>query len=181
MHLVCYPLPRPAGRATLFVRRPLVIGVGNPYRHDDGVGIAAIERLRDLSLTDVCLVEESGEPVALVQRWDGHDAVVLVDAVDSGGAAEAGALHRFECTGGEWDVVPSASAISSHGLGVAEAVELGRVLDRLPARLVFFGVEAADTSDGVGLSAAVLHGLDGLLDEVVSLLAGSDAVGEAAP
>ena len=65
--------------------RILIIGVGNPYRSDDGVGVAAIERLRQAGLIGVDLVEESGEPVALVQRWSGRSKVFLIDAVDSGG------------------------------------------------------------------------------------------------
>ncbi|MGD0593392.1 MAG: hydrogenase maturation protease [Acidimicrobiales bacterium] len=146
--------------------RRLIIGVGNPFRHDDGVGIAAIERLRLCGLHDTDLVEESGEPVALVQRWTGRETVVLVDAVDSGGPA--GTLHRFECTKGLWGDVAPAAAVSTHGLGVLEAVELGRVLDRLPDRLVLLGVEAADVSDGVGLSPPVAAAVEALVGELTA-------------
>lgn len=143
----------------------LVIGVGNPYRHDDGVGVALIARLRECGLPGVELVEESGEPAALVQRWSGWKTVVLVDAVDAG--KKAGTLHRFEWAGGRWDAAPSAAAVSTHGLGLAEAVELGRVLERLPDHLVVYGIEVADVSHGVGLSPPVAAALDTLVDDLV--------------
>ncbi|MGO8875356.1 MAG: hydrogenase maturation protease [Acidimicrobiales bacterium] len=143
----------------------LVIGVGNPYRRDDGVGIAVIERLREVGVPSLDLVEESGEPVALVQRWSGRDTVVLVDAVESG--APAGTLHRFECVGGEWDVAPPAAAVSTHGIGVAEAVALGDALECLPRHLVLYGIEVGDVGNGVGLSPEVAAALDTLVDDLV--------------
>jgi hydrogenase maturation protease len=148
------------------VSRILFIGVGNPYRTDDGVGAAAIERLRRAGLRGVDLVEESGEPVALVQRWSGRSKVFLIDAVDSGG--EPGALHRFECIDGHWDAAPPASAVSTHGIGVAEAVELARVLERLPAHLVLYGIEVGDVRNGVGLSPPVAEALETLVDDLVA-------------
>ena len=44
---------------------------------------------------------------------------------------------------------------SSHGLGLAEAVELARSLDRLPPSLVIFGIEGTDFGLGTRLSYPV--------------------------
>lgn len=145
--------------------RVLVVGVGNPFRRDDGVGLKVLGRLTSMAGDDDALagadiVEESGEPVALIARWTGYDDVIMIDAVSSGG--EPGALHRIECSGGNWDVGRSSARASTHGLGVAEAVALGQSLDRLPRRLVVLGVETGDTSQGEGLSAAVERQVDHL-------------------
>jgi len=52
--------------------------------------------------------------------------------------------------------MPAATAAaSSHGMGLGEAVELARVLGRLPERLVVYAVEGEDVSVGRGLSAPV--------------------------
>ncbi len=144
--------------------RPLVIGIGNPYRHDDGLGPALIERLRLAGEDRLEIVEETGEPAALVQRWSGRGCVLLVDAVDSGGLP--GGLHRFDCQRGSWRAGPPPAVLSTHGSGIVEAVELGRALDRLPDQLVFFGIEVEDTSDGVGLSPKVSVALDSLVREL---------------
>lgn len=131
----------------------LVIAVGNPYRRDDGVGLAVLEHLSQEDLPGVTLVEESGESAALISRWQGAPFVVLVDAVSSG--ATAGTVHRLERGDGQWSVGARSAQASTHSLGVGSAIELGRVLDCLPDRLVLFGVETADVGNGEGLTSPV--------------------------
>jgi hydrogenase maturation protease len=59
---------------------------------------------------------------------------------------------------------------SSHGIGVAEAVELARALGRLPRRLTLIGVEAAGFEVGASLSSAVADRLDDAVRAVVAAL-----------
>lgn len=146
--------------------RALVIGVGNPYRRDDGVGIAVVERLRQEAELDLDVVEESGEPAALVERWTGRSLVVLVDALRSG--APGGTVQRVESDLRRWNAPTGSSHMSGHGLGVAEAIDLGEALDRLPDRLLIFGVEAADLADGTGLSPAVAAAVSVVVDAIRS-------------
>lgn len=158
----------------------LVIGVGNPYRRDDGVGVAVVDALLALACdpepdptgsgqlappAEVEIVEESGESAALVARWSGHRFVILVDAISSGAAA--GSVQRIECSAGRWDLGSRVAATSTHGLGLADAVALGQALGRLPERLVIFGVEADDTSNGAGLSPAVSTAVDAVISAVL--------------
>lgn len=142
----------------------LVIGVGNPYRRDDGFGVAVLQRLREFDAAGVRIVEESGEPTALIARWSGEHSVIMVDAVSSG--ATPGTVHRLECGDGNWDTGARAGAASTHGLGIADAVELGRSLDRLPRRLVIFGVETADVSNGEGLTSPVAAAVDPVVSAI---------------
>lgn len=127
----------------------LVICVGNPYRRDDGVGLAVMAALPDA----VRAIEATGEPTELLNLWSGEPRVVLVDAMSTGAAP--GTVHVMVCRDGRWDTAPPSSSASTHGLGVAEAVGLGHALGELPADIVLVGVEVADTAQGVGLSAPV--------------------------
>lgn len=129
----------------------LVIGVGNPDRRDDGAG-PALARL--LSLTpnrrfDVTTC--SGEATALIRLFTGRDHVEIVDACVSG--ATPGAVMRFDMS--KAPVPAHFKAVSSHGFGVAEAVELARVLGQLPAIVILHAIEAADIGMGQGLTPAV--------------------------
>jgi hydrogenase maturation protease len=128
---------------------PLVICVGNPYRRDDGVGVAVMAALPP----GTPVVEATGEPTELLNLWSGAPRVVLVDAMSAGAAP--GTVHVLACRDGLWDAAPPAAAASTHGLGVAEAVALGEALGNLPRELLLVGIEVADTSYGVGLSDAV--------------------------
>lgn len=46
-------------------------------------------------------------------------------------------------------------SVSSHGLGLDEAIGLALALDRMPGRLIVHAAEAADLSQGTGLTPAV--------------------------
>jgi hydrogenase maturation protease len=140
----------------------VVIGVGNPYRRDDGVGPALADRLARIGLSDVDIRVLDGEPTGLLDAWSGAQLAIVVDAVLSR-PARPGQIHRTNLT---TPVGPSAT--SSHGLGVPEAVELGRALDRLPGHLIVYAVEAEDVGYGAGLTPKVAGALPELLDAVLT-------------
>ena len=57
-----------------------VIGIGNPYRHDDAAGLVVLASLSQRFAAEqrIRLVELDGEPVRLIQSWErllGADAV----------------------------------------------------------------------------------------------------------
>jgi len=132
-----------------------VVGVGNRWRSDDGIGPAVAARLRELA-PDLDVVVREGEPVALLDALEGAGAAVVVDAVSSGGAP--GTVHRLDAT---TEPLPrELFARSTHHLGLADAVELGRALDRLPARLVVVGIEGASWDAGDELSPEVAAALE---------------------
>ena len=91
VHLVRDPLPEARGRASL-----RVVCVGNRWRSDDAAGLEVARRLEGTLPPRVELVEREGEPTALIDAWEGADALWLVDAVSSG--AEAGTVHRLDAS-----------------------------------------------------------------------------------
>jgi hydrogenase maturation protease len=140
----------------------VVIGIGNPYRRDDGIGPAFAERLATLVPPDVDVHVLDGEPTALLDAWTGAQLAIVVDAVLST-PPQPGQIHRTNLT-----ALTRSSGTSSHGLGLPEAIELGRALDRLPEHLIIYTVEAADVSYGTDLSPALAAALPQLLDAVLT-------------
>ena len=142
----------------------MVIGVGNALRGDDAAGLVVARRARERGLE---AIEQEGEPVGLIEAFAGHETVVVVDAVRSG--APPGTVHRCDVSAAPLPA-PFAAAASTHALGLGEAIELARALDRLPSRIVVFGVEGERFDTGAALSEAVVSALDPLLDAVVAEL-----------
>jgi hydrogenase maturation protease len=140
----------------------VVIGIGNPYRRDDGIGPALAGRLTRLGLSNVDVRVLDGEPTSLLEAWTGARLAIVVDAVLCR-PARPGQIHRTSLPG-----LAGRPATSSHGLGVPEAIELGRALDRLPGRLIVYAVEAADVGFGTDLSPEVAAALPELLDAVLT-------------
>jgi hydrogenase maturation protease len=131
--------------------RLLVIGIGNAYRSDDAVGLVMARHLRPLLPDHVTVVEAPRDGIALLDLWRQADAVILIDAVCSG--AIPGTLHRLEV--GKTPLAEGVCLTSTHGFGVAEAIELARELRQLPAFLAIYGIEGQTFSMGEGLSPAV--------------------------
>jgi hydrogenase maturation protease len=128
-----------------------VIGVGNPWRADDGVGLAVARRLRELVAEDVEVLEREGEPTGLIDAWDGADRLWLIDAVSSG--ATPGSVHRLDVS--EQELPAELFQTSTHHVGLHEAIELARALGRLPAHVVVYGIEAGSFGPGEGLTGEV--------------------------
>jgi hydrogenase maturation protease len=131
--------------------KTVFIGVGNPFRGDDGAGIAVVRRLRQEIPSEVRVLEETGDGAELLEAWKGADCVILVDAVQSG--APPATIHRLDARVEKLPVWFSHS--STHLFGVAEAIELARVMGDLPAQLIVYGIEGLDFSAGTALSPEV--------------------------
>ncbi len=144
--------PRASSRKPQADHAVLVIGVGNPDRGDDGAGIAVVRRLRGREGPAFRLLEVCSNVSRLIDCWDVSDTVVLVDATSSG--LRPGTVRRFDVTTAP---LPARAfhGGSTHGFGVAEAVELARALGRLPRRLIVYGIEGARFGVEHGLSAPV--------------------------
>lgn len=143
--------------------RTLVIGVGNAYRSDDGVGPSIAREVRRKALRGVDVREESGEGAALMEAWRDAERVILVDAVSSGGAP--GTIYRFEIP--EETMPARFFNYSTHAFSVAEAVELGRALDLLPAHLTVFGIEGEHFASGEGLSDGVRRAAEEVVRQIL--------------
>ena len=128
-----------------------MVCIGNRWRSDDAVGLEVAGRLAGTLPPGVELLEREGEPTALLDAWEGADALWLVDAVASG--AEAGTVHRLDA--GASELPAELFRASTHHVGLAEAVELARALGRLPERTIVYGVEGGSFRVGEELSPAV--------------------------
>ncbi len=147
-----HPLPDARDRPRLTALR--VIGIGSRERGDDAAGLLAARFLRTRVPAGVSVVCCSADPVSLFEAWADAERVWLTDAVMSG--APTGTVHRIDVASEA--LLPRPRCRSTHGLGLAEAVELGRTLGRLPRSLVIFGIEAASFPVGGWPSAAVRAG-----------------------
>jgi len=127
----------------------LLIGIGNAWRRDDGAGPAVAERLAGHPGLRTLILPGEGSEV--IEAWRGLDHVIVVDAMRSGAAV--GTIRRFDAASVS---LPAGEFPSlSHRFGLAEAVEMARILGRLPARLDIWGIEAGDVGQGPGLSPEV--------------------------
>ena len=156
--------------------KTVVIGIGNPFRNDDGIGPAVAAQIEERRLPGVRVVMSDGEPAGLLEAWDGAGLAVVVDAIHLVPASPGG-IHRL--TAGQLET--SGTAASSHGFGVPDAWRLGQALGRLPRRIVIFAVEAADTGPGTGLSPPAAAALPEVVAAVMAELKPAPTPGSQRP
>ncbi|MFH1862623.1 MAG: hydrogenase maturation protease, partial [bacterium] len=141
-----------------------VLGLGNLQRRDDGVGCLTVrafaQKIGDMDI----IISESDDPAALWYIERDVAFLVIVDAVFSG--AEPGAIFRLDATK---DALPREyfPTVSTHVLQLADAIEIARVLMRLPEKVIVYGIEGADYSFGDGLTPEVERASDDVVGRLL--------------
>jgi hydrogenase maturation protease len=149
-------------------RRVLVVCVGNALVGDDAAGCAVHDRLADRRLPAGVRLELLGVGgIRLLDLLEGEDALVAVDAVHFG--APPGTVHVLA-----WDDLPKVStAVTSHGIGLREAIEVGRRLspESMPSRVYLVGIEGRDFDRiGEGMTTAVAAAIEPAARAVLDLV-----------
>lgn len=145
--------------------RVLVIGVGNPFRRDDGAGPAVVAALRAEVAqlpADTLLVDSDGEPGRMLGLWHRQDSVVVVEVVHAR-HGQAGRLHTVTAERAARSAVRPAS---THAMGLGETFALAAALDRMPREVTVHAVEGADFGLGYGLTPSVAAALPELTRRV---------------
>jgi len=149
----------------------LVIGLGNPLMGDDGIGLAALERLAASGAVPrgVELVDGGTWGMNLLHRIESADAVILLDAIQAGTAP--GTVVELE-----GDAVPRrlAHKLSPHQIDLAEVLAIAALRGALPPRLIALGIEPGVVEMSSRLSPAVEAALPRLLERVIERLAEPD-------
>jgi hydrogenase maturation protease len=146
----------------------LVLGVGNPLMGDDGVGIAALECLRDgwRLPADVELVDGGTWGLALLPAIEAANRLLLIDAIDVG--ESPGTLHVLER-----DEIPRhlATKLSPHEVDLREVLALAELRGNLPIETVVIGLQPATVELSTELSEACRDRLGALVVAVTQRLA----------
>lgn len=132
-----------------------IIGIGSPFG-DDAAGLEAARRLSAAPPAGVTVVCADRPGAGLLDFLEVANAAILIDATRSG--APPGTLHDVDLRRAGTLV---SRLVSSHEIGVAEALELARALGRSPRRGRFLGIEAPrEGALRAGLSAPVEQCVD---------------------
>ena len=145
------------------MKRPIILGYGNPDRGDDAAGLLVARRLRERGIE---AREFTFDGLSLLQSWRDFDNVLVIDAVVTG--SEPGTI--FEWRAGDLKLDHVDFPGSTHSFGLAEAIELGRALQCLPRRLEVIGIEARDFTMGHAPSKKVTEAVAAAADRIVKRL-----------
>lgn len=143
-----------------------ILGIGQSLRGDDAAGLEAVRLWREKfpETARRVRVELSELPgLAMLDLFDGVDAAILVDAVQS--PASAGTVISLGL-----DELASFTpdAGSAHGWGLAETLQLGRSLypSLAKCRVTLIGIAGGQFGMGAGLSSQVRAAMEKAADMI---------------
>lgn len=128
----------------------VVIGLGNPLRGDDGIGIVLVAELAAAlaGRADLECADAGASGMQVVHLIAGRRKAVLLDCARMG--APPGAIRCF--TPGDARAQHMLARLSLHEGDLLQMLELSRRLGEAPGEIVIFGIEPADLSPSPALS-----------------------------
>jgi hydrogenase maturation protease len=145
----------------------LVVGLGNPLRGDDGVGVRVAQALAEQDLPgDVEVLDGGTLGLGLVPLMEGRQRVIVVDAADVG--RTPGQFVRFRLDGAR--LMGDDQHLSVHAAGLRDALLLARALKTLPDEVILVGVQPANLEWNSSLSPEVEAAIPGIIATVVEEL-----------
>lgn len=145
--------------------KALILGLGNPFRGDDGIGSAVIAALHSQKMPPDVVAIDGGTPgLETVLIWKGYERVIIVDAAEMG--MSPGNWKRFLLEEAVLPVSEGAMKGTLHDAGLAEALALAAALRILPPEMIFYCVQPAFTGWSSDLSKPVGSSIAALCDAI---------------
>ncbi|NLS93134.1 MAG: hydrogenase maturation protease [Planctomycetaceae bacterium] len=149
--------------------KTLVLGLGNWIVADDSVGLHVAARLRELlaDRDDVEVGEDYWGGLRLMERMEGYDRAIVIDAIVTGAAP--GTIHHLTP-----DAIPTQRSCSAHDMNLTTALQFGRQAGvNLPDNraILLVGIEAQDILTFTEeCTPAVAASIPKAVEEVLKLL-----------
>jgi hydrogenase maturation protease len=146
--------------------KTLVLGLGNLVHSDDGLGVHAIQALRQDSRVpaDTVLMDGGTLGLSLLPHISAFQRLLVIDALDVN--ESPGTLLRLE--GKALRNLPGKASV--HQLGFADLMVALELLGESPEEIVLFGVQPLSTEWSTELTPPVREALGPLFDALLEQL-----------
>ena len=147
--------------------KTIVIGLGNILLKDEGIGVHAVNAVRERYTfsPEVEIIDGGTLGLDLLHYFEGRDQILIVDAVD------------FKKDGGyigviEDDAIPSAlfAKLSVHHIGLSDVMFAAKLLDYKPSKIRLIGIQPQSLNVGLDMTERVSSKMGELIDKIVMTL-----------
>ncbi|MCA9932321.1 MAG: hydrogenase maturation protease [Anaerolineales bacterium] len=159
--------------------KTLVVGLGNPYLTDDGVGVKVayeIERIlasnqQPAASDHIDVTEASVGGLRLMELMIGYDRVIIADAFTKPGERQPGRIHRLTLDDLR-AISPTQHSASAHDTTLVTALDSGRALGfHLPDEVIIYAVEVENVLEfseepTTAVAAAISPVVEAVLQEL---------------
>ena len=142
-----------------------IIGVGNPLRKDDGIGIHLLKILKkeaDHLPQTVTFIDGGTGGMNLLHLFRRYDIIILLDAVNFLGTPGETRFFTFEDIQSKKKV----STISTHNADLFQIIQIGLELDECPKKIFIFGVQPANVCFGEGFTNRIKKQMNSIVTDM---------------
>lgn len=140
-----------------------ILGIGNALYTDEGLGVTVLPRLQESlkGIRNIEFVDGTTEGMQLLGPVEATQKLIIIDAINAG--KEPGTLVTLDK-----EEIPSFNGIkmSVHQIGFQEVVSAAQLRDRLPEKMVMFGVQPASLELGTEISETAKAAVPDLIEKV---------------
>lgn len=148
------------------ISQTLILGVGNIYRGDDGIGPRVIEKLKSQLLSDTPvsdtnwdIIDGGIDGLALLDIIQQYSKAIIIDAVNMN--EPPGTIKIF--TPGEAKILIHSDALSTHGFGLAEVLALSQQLD-IKTKIQIIGIQPQNIEWSETLTPKIASKIDDVIE-----------------
>ncbi len=149
-------------------KNTVIIGLGNPFMSDDGIGVHIVERLaaRAAEFPDVDFLNLGSASMNALHALVGRDRAFLLDCAYMG--EPPGTMRRFIPE--EVISMKPRTGLTIHESDMLSVLKLSHELGELPERTVIFAVQPAVVESGERLSLTLASRLEGYIRVIAAEL-----------
>lgn len=141
-----------------------IIGFGNKYRSDDGIGIRVIEELEKLdSFKNIEIIDGGTSGADLIFLIKGCSKIIIIDAIDTG--QNIGDVVNIKVNNIEEFIKRDYKSLSLHDLNLADMFSLLKAL-KINADISIIGVRPKNIDFGDRLSPEI----EEKIPEIISVI-----------
>lgn len=142
-----------------------IIGLGNPLRKDDGIGIILLQKLIENKKKlpkNIEFVDGGTSGISLLHQLALFDIVYIIDAVDFGKNPGDLKLFRPEEIMKKYNL-----SISTHEIDFSKILEISEALKQKP-EIFIFGIQPKNMDYGQTISSEIKEKIDVIAKTIIS-------------
>jgi len=151
------------------MKKICVIGVGNPLRRDDGVGLVLLDKLiiKKNELPKGLEFFDGGTGgLNIIHIFPDFNTVVFLDAVNFNGKTGESRLIKIDDIKRKNDTYFS----STHSIDILKAVEISEKMGEKPENIFIFAVQPSDVSFGNSITEELSGKIDSIFENLIKNL-----------
>ncbi len=141
-----------------------IIGFGNKYRSDDGIGIRVIEELKKLdSFKEVEVIDGGTSGTDLLFLAKECKKIIIIDAIDIG--KDAGQVVCIKASDIEEFIKGDYKSLSLHDLNLCDVLKIIREL-KIDTEILIIGVKPENIGFGESLTPEIEKKIPGIITRI---------------